>query len=142
MQHPAHHRIAIDDAYGTCRETWAELRLGSTALSLPDAAAALGLAAEDFEMADGVIALSSHDHVFSRDLRRHLDWLLKKLEGRAEALAKLRRQGVTTEIFCPWHGEYGGPALWPSHMKGIAELDLDLALEYSWADPLEPISPD
>lgn len=140
--HPAHHRIPIDDDYGTCRKTWVELRLAAPALSLPEAAAAFGLAAADFEMADGAIVLSSHDHVVSRDLRRHLDWLLDKLAGCEEALAGLRRRQIHAEVYCPWQGEMGGPALWPAQMGGLAELRLDLILEYSWADPLQADSPD
>lgn len=137
MSFLGHHRIPISDDYGTCRECWAELRLGSASLSLSTAAEALGLGTQDFEKSDGGWALSSRDQIFSRDLRRHLDWLLARLAGRKVQLDSLRWQGVQAEVYCAWLGEMGGPAFWPEQMAGLAALDLDLVLDYSWADPLE-----
>lgn len=76
--------------------------------------------------------LSSEDAVSSRDLRRHLDWLLVQLAPRATQLNELQNlAGVSMRVNCIWwsaHG-HGGPALWPEQMSKLAELGLECAFD-------------
>lgn len=76
--------------------------------------------------------LSSESFVVSKDLRRHLDWLLDRLTPAQLAIRTLNeRTEVAAVIHCSWwsaHGQ-GGPLLGPSHMQRIGDLGLELGFE-------------
>lgn len=77
--------------------------------------------------------LSSEGVVESKDLRRHLDWLLDRLDRSAEELAKLQeRQGVRMCVYCIWWSKYGGggPSLWPEQMRQLAALNLECCFDF------------
>lgn len=75
--------------------------------------------------------LSSRDEVSSRDVRRHIDWILDRLDGKVEALCLLREKGCEMHLSCYWMSAcgHGGPTLSPSQMGRLAELGLDLAFD-------------
>lgn len=76
--------------------------------------------------------LSSKDDVISRDLRKHLDWLLNKIVPCKEALEKLQtNKNVTMGIDCVWRSlaGHGGPVLWPEQMKIMCELNLECSFD-------------
>jgi RHS repeat-associated protein len=79
--------------------------------------------------------LSSEGKIDSRDLRRHLDWLLERLAPVSEQLKALQGiPGVAMYVTCIWwaaHGE-GGPTLGPRHMRGLAALDLECSFELAF----------
>jgi hypothetical protein len=76
--------------------------------------------------------LSSEGKISSLDLRRHLDWLLDKLEPVSSRILDLQRvPGVTMAINCVWwssHG-HGGPILWHEQMQRMAMLNLDCGFD-------------
>lgn len=77
--------------------------------------------------------LSSEGVVQSKDLRRHLDWLLDRLDGSAEGMRKLQqRQGVRMCVYCIWWSKYGGggPNLWPEQMRRLADLNLECCFDF------------
>lgn len=79
--------------------------------------------------------LSSEFQVDSLDLRDHLDWLLNKLSQRNEQLSCLQRQeGLSMCISCIWWSRYGhgGPAIWPEQFKLMADMNLELSIEFSY----------
>jgi len=79
--------------------------------------------------------LSSEGFVDSKYLRRHLDWLLTKLEGCANGLKELqRRSGVRMCVYCIWWSRYGGggPNLWPAQMRSLAALDLECCFDFQY----------
>jgi hypothetical protein len=80
--------------------------------------------------------LRTADVVHSRDVRRHIDWLLDQLEPRREVLAKLQAAGCQTIISCYWlsYQGHGGPMLLPQNMARLASLGLEL-----WFDVYFPI---
>lgn|GEM_PF-1690689 len=78
--------------------------------------------------------LSSEEHVQSNDLRRHLDWLIAQLQSHHERLLKLQtNERVYMYISCPWWSRYGGggPSLWPTQMRGLAELNLECKIDFA-----------
>ena len=146
----------LNDAYETCERTCAKLQLYcgdihpsvvTERLSLnPTHQVVLGeesppnsLGLKRVGKVNGWF-LSSEEHVKSKDVRHHLDWLLAKLEPNAEALRELQsRPGVRTSINCPWWSQYGdgGPTLWPEQMQALANLNLELSFEFAYYGPEE-----
>ena len=83
--------------------------------------------------------LTSEDEIDSRDVRRHIDYLLDKIEGKADSLVSIRESGGSADIMCFWVSAagQGGPSLWPTQMAKLAELDLEI-----WFDIYARESPD
>jgi hypothetical protein len=78
--------------------------------------------------------LSSEEHVQSKDLRRHLDWVVSQLQPHAEALRFLQQQpNVRMYVSCPWWARHGGggPSLWPEQMRALADLNLECSIGFA-----------
>jgi hypothetical protein len=137
---------AYNDAYATCKETSAALRIAHPALDPEAISAQLHLTpswawrkGEPKEPRQrpariGMWALDTDGVVASRDLRRHLDWLLDHLHDKGAILDQLRQQGYAIDVFSTWVrlGGTGGPTLSPRNMRGLADLSLELQFEF-WA---------
>lgn len=150
----ASRRVPYKDDYGTCSSTFAVLVVRSQSIDVRRIGEMLGLEATeatsdgywvspiDLHPVGGLQrwALSSAGQVSSRDVRRHLDWLLDRIEPAGDALAALRQMdGVEVEILCPWisaHGQ-GGPTLWPEQMARLAALGLRCLLSVGFEQPAE-----
>jgi Domain of unknown function (DUF4279) len=81
---------------------------------------------------NSVWSLSSEEHVQSRDVRRHLDWLLARLAPRGESIAELQNvPDVRMSVNCAWYSRsgHGGPTLWPEQMRQLAELNLEVSFD-------------
>ncbi len=142
--------VPYNDSYQTCERTVAQLRLYSGEIRPAEVTGLLGIEPTESTEAGGLIIsketgrprltkynawfLSSENIVNSKDLRRHLDWLLDRLEACSEALHELQtRDGVQMQISCIWwtaHGG-GGPVLWPSQMERMAHLNLECGFEFA-----------
>jgi len=83
--------------------------------------------------------LSSEEHVKSKDIRRHIDWLIGQLEESIDGLRSLQEQiGVRMYVFCPfWTSSDGGSAiLWPEQMRALANLNLEITIGFAdYGDP-------
>lgn len=130
-----------DDAYPTCLETHAAFRLYHRHLTADALTAALEI--EPTESGESVRQgvsrthwlLSSESHVLSKDVRRHVDWLLTRLAGAGEALAMLAQGGAEYDVFCFWYGiGQGGPMLSPRQLRGLAELDCTIGFDIYFAE--------
>lgn len=79
--------------------------------------------------------LTSKGAVASRDVRRHIDWLLDRIGERPLAFAELRSAGCETVLSCFWAAArgHGGPMLWPDQLGRLAECGLEL-----WFDVYPP----
>ena len=150
-------RTAYDDEYPTCERTSAALRIYPRSMLPADVSKALmltptlartvgefvpsALAGRGHRVARTRWELSSEECVTSKDLRRHLDWLLAQLQPASAALRALSaRDDVQSAVHCSWwsaHGE-GGPVLWPEQMQKLAELDLELSFEIMFFSDDEP----
>lgn len=80
--------------------------------------------------------LSTKGTVESKDLRRHVDWLLDQLAPRKRELNLVRSQGAECEINCYWRSAYGhgGPGLSPSQSKRLGALELSIWLDIYFDD--------
>jgi hypothetical protein len=79
--------------------------------------------------------LSSENQVSSKDIRRHLDWLLDKLEPALKQLSEFQKlPDSKMAIRCVWWSASGngGPTLWPEQMMRMAKLNLECT--FSFAD--------
>lgn len=128
------------DEYSTCLETFAGLRVFSDALSPQDISSLLRLEASHSYVKGSKIGrslrvrschgwfLESLDHVQSRDNRRHVDFLLAKLEGSAAALDTIRGSaGAHVDVLCYYVSSgQGGPWLMPTQLRGLADLGLEI----------------
>ena len=80
----------------------------------------------------GAWFLCSEGVVASKDARRHIDWILDKVQGKEPVLQDLRNVGCRTELRCFWvsAGGSGGPALDPTIMQRLASLGLELQFDF------------
>jgi hypothetical protein len=72
--------------------------------------------------------LSSENFVHSKDLRKHLDWILDKLDPISEQFLELQQiPEAKMSMRCVWWSKYGdgGPTLWPEQMERMAKLNLE-----------------
>lgn len=133
-----------NDSYPTCQETHASVRIFSRSHSSDEISTRLGIAPSKTSLrADAVTAyggdprsqhgwlLKSDGRCDSRDLRRHIDWLLDILEPAKDQLAQLVEEGARADVNSYWsskHG-HGGPILSPCQMKRLADLNLALGID-------------
>jgi Domain of unknown function (DUF4279) len=140
----------VNDKYETCERTKALLRINcsdrsphaiSKILQIePTKVVEVGVEGPKHGTASGAIGklnlwvLDSEGAVESKDLRRHLDWLLDQIEPAAQQILELRREGLIMDISCVWWSKYGegGPALWPTQMLRISQLDLELSIGFAY----------
>ena len=126
--------------YPTCERTYATLRIYPESLDPTDVTARLGIEPSDWQRRDesrkpgGRPAnlhgwfLSSESVVESRDVRRHLDWLLSRIESQAVAIHALQSEGCRMDVSCFWVSAsgHGGPSVLPAQMGPLARLGLEL----------------
>lgn len=127
-----------DNDFPTCLETYATLRVFSASVSATQITEYLALTpSRSFEKGDAYGAgrlransawmLSSQFAVTSKDTRRHIDWLLVQLAGKADAIDDLRDRGCELDICCIWVSVgQGGPVISPPQMTALVELGLDV----------------
>jgi hypothetical protein len=72
--------------------------------------------------------LCSEGAVESRDVRRHLDWLLSQITPQADAILALQSEGCRMDVSCFWISAsgHGGPSVLPAQMGELARLGLEL----------------
>ena len=99
-----------DDDYPTCRETFATLRV--------------------FVEPEKPNLLSSESHVASKDVRRHIDYVLDLIDRDSELRASIREH--RSDITCFWASAqgHGGPTVSPQQMSRLASLGIDLWFDF------------
>lgn len=139
-----------DDTYETCEKTHVVLRIYSGEMHPSQVTNLLGLGPTRYVAvgeAGGVNSLgrapigklngwflSSEGSVESKDMRRHLDWLIAKLQQSEDALRELQaRSDVRMSVNCVWWSRYGegGPTLWPEQMRALADLNLECSFDFA-----------
>lgn len=143
-------RVPINDNYETCERTCAKLRIYGNDLDPSAITKLLGIQPSDSQKKgetrknsyDRILVfkiggwfLSSEDHVQSKDVRRHLDWILNQLVPKKEQLLQLQETiGITMDVNCIWWSAFGdgGPTLWPEQMGLLAELNLECGFEIAF----------
>ena len=140
----------INDNYETCERTLAKLRIYGDKLDPGSITAVLGIEPTDSQSKGEIkknsrgvgreakIAgwfLSSEGHVQSKDVRKHLDWLLAKLLPVKDKLHAIQEtEDLVMGVTCVWWsvGGDGGPTLWPEQMSLLAELNLECGFEVAF----------
>jgi hypothetical protein len=92
----------------------------------------------------GSWSFSTKAAIDSRDLRRHLDWLIDQFAGTENVFAELRAGGYSLRVVCNWEAEgfadgpgyFGGPSLSSRNRQGLAGLSLDIRFNFSCMDIL------
>lgn len=119
----------IDDAYASADETFATLAGYSPLDSDPQVLnAVLG---EPATSTDGGWFLESREFISSRDLRRHLNWILDFAEPESSLLDRLRSEGWEFVVLCFWRSAFGhgGPVLDATTLRRLSKLALDLQFD-------------
>ena len=83
--------------------------------------------------------LESKEKVASKEVRRHIDWLLEQLEGKSEVIRELQTDGSEIHLSCFWGSAvgHGGPMLDPEIIKKIASLNIGIAFDICFDDDNE-----
>ena len=137
-----------DDYYPTCKATSAAFRIMHPELEPDIISQQLALTPSwtwrkgtvrgrrQVPARSGIWGFDTDGVITSRDLRRHLDWLLDHLDPHAAVLAELRAEGYQMDIFCLWCrlGGTGGPMLSPRNMARLAALGLTIGFEFCAED--------
>jgi hypothetical protein len=136
-----------DDEYPTCLKTHAGLRIYHDDLDPERITGLLGIEPSKTQVkgrghtrSNGMESrpapiggwfLSSDGVIYSRDVRRHVDWVLDKLLGKDEVLTRLQEDGYRMDIFCYWLSAsgHGGPILSPAIMRRLGELELEIGFD-------------
>lgn len=139
-----------DDRSSTCDETRCKLRIYPGRTSPASITAMLGVdptgTVEEGSVYTNSLGrsrvgkvngwfLSSEKEVDSKDLRRHLDWLITKLGPAAESLARVQQlEGMKMWVTCVWWSASGsgGPTLWPEQMMALANMNLECQFEFAY----------
>jgi uncharacterized protein DUF4279 len=140
-----------DDSYATCKETYATLRIYPENLDPDQVSECLALSPSSIQRRGEARLLSSGNYatkrlngwfltskgiVDSRDVRRHIDWLLDKVEPAALQFGEILTEGARADISCFWVSAsgHGGPTLSPSQMGRLAKLQLECWFDLYAAD--------
>jgi len=145
-----HYLTPLNDEYATCERTKAVLRIhcgDATPASItatlniePSETVEVGVRGKRQGDNAGPIGkvnlwmLDSENNVQSRDLRRHIDWLLDKLEPAGPQIRSLQNAGIVIDVWCVWWSKtgQGGPTLWPKQMHRMASLDLEFSVDFAY----------
>ena len=133
-----------DDAYMSCAQTYSTLRIFSDSIEPHEISAALQVEpTRSFRKGDPISVrvpqprprhgwlLCTETHVTSRDTRRHVDWLLDRVEPVLESFATLTRRGAESDVYSFWVSSrgQGGPLLSPCQMQRLATLGLECSYD-------------
>jgi hypothetical protein len=129
---------SYSDDYSTCASTFATLRVYSQTVTHEEVTKALGvqptrtLRPGEQGRASNLHGwfLSSEGRLESRDLRRHLDWVLDQLAAGNNPTQQVTSRipgRVWADVSCLWISAvgHGGPTLSPKQMLRMARLGLE-----------------
>lgn len=144
-----------DDNYPTCLETFATLRFYHVECSPEVVTAALGIEPSESQMKGMNMVngrevrrplsgwfLRSRTKVESKDVRRHIDWILDQIRELGSNIQSLRVEGWRADINCCWVSVgHGGPMLDPPQMADLALLNLTCGFNLYQSEDSEQIVP-
>src|SRR5689334_16919083 len=137
-----------DDSYATCSRTHATLCIYLPGQSNPnEITEKLGIQPSRTqvkgEVRNGRVRnwptawfLESKEKVTSKEVRRHIDWLLEQLDGKSEVIRELQTDGSEIHLSCFWEPAVGdgGPMLDPELIKKLAPLKIGIAFDIYFDD--------
>ena len=151
-----------NDSYPTCQRTYVTLLIYLPDTQSPDTVTArLGLKPSRTQVKGEMHGgrkklwpngwfLTSEGKVQSRDVRRHIDWLLEQLDHKMDNIQELMHTGAEICISCFWTSAkgHGGPMLDPRILKRLAETGLGLGFDIYFEgdedvpEGLRPLNPE
>ena len=146
-----------DDGFAACARTHATLRVHAGDLDPDEVTRALGVEPDRVQrrgepadrrglrrvLLNGWF-LSTKGKVESRDVRRHVDWLLDRLGDDAPAkLEHVRAAGARADVACDWVSATGsgGPILSPAQLRRLADLGLEVWFDVAFGGVEESRAP-
>jgi hypothetical protein len=123
----------------SCVRTFATFRIFSKTLSVNEISEIVGVkptkatnrnvdARRAAEREFTVWTLSSKASLDLVDEHEHINFLLNSLAGSVRALARLRDEGCSMDVFCYFETDgQGGPSLTHVQMRTLSDLGLDIA---------------
>ena len=116
-----------DDNYSTCTNTYATLRIYGKS---SDVAEKLNLAPTRTSKEEDLNGYfySTKNIVESKDIRRHIDYLIEKFDAKVEILNEIQSEGSKIDIMCYWLSEsgHGGPTLSPKQLTELGKLNIEI----------------
>jgi Domain of unknown function (DUF4279) len=133
----------FDDEYPTCQETYATLCIYLPDNSDPNLVSRdLGIIPSRTqikgEISNGRVRLwptawfySTQGLLDSKDIRRHLCWILEKVIDQKRTIFRLQDEGSTMVVSCMWVSAlgHGGPELPPEILGQLVELRLGVSFD-------------
>ena len=132
--------------YHTCAQTYATLRIYprdshpdvvTKLLQIkPSSISAAGTGPAGSKYINGWF-LSTKGKLKSRDSRRHIDWILDKIETASGVIDKMQKQGFPMDISCFWVSAsgHGGPIVSPEQMRRLVALNLEVWWDVYFVGP-------
>jgi hypothetical protein len=79
--------------------------------------------------------LETSEKVQSKDVRRHVNWLLEQIKDKSEIIQQLQAGDSEVHISCYWASAvgHGGPVLDQDILKRIAELNIGISFDIYFA---------
>jgi hypothetical protein len=79
--------------------------------------------------------LETSEEIRSKDVRRHIDWLLEQIQGKSEIIQQLQVADSEVHISCYWASAvgHGGPMLDQDILKRIAEFNIGISFDIYFA---------
>ncbi len=143
----------VDDGYLTCARTYATLlacpvntdpetiteRLGIEPSMWQRKGASIADRSSQIAEFDGWF-LTTKGRLDSRDSRRHIDWLLDQIEGKAAEVRSLQAEGCRMIVSCYWAAAScgGGPMIPAEQMRRLGALDIELWFDIYFFGEDEP----
>ena len=136
-----------NDDYPTCASTYATLCVYLPDNADPNALSEkLGLQPSRIqikgEIRDGKVKnwptswfLQTSEQVQSKDIRRHVDWLLEHLKDHLEIIKQLQATDSEVHISCFWvsAAQHGGPMLDHDILKRVGNLNIGISFDIYFA---------
>jgi hypothetical protein len=147
------------DDYGTCARTCATLLIYPVRTDPETITRRLGIEPTQWQCKGGPMAsslrrppriaeidlwsLSTKGRVESRDSRRHVDWLLDRIDEKAGELRSLQEEGARIAVSCFWLSlsGHGGPTISPAQMRRLGALNIELWFDVCFVGDDEPPTP-
>ncbi len=116
-----------NDNYSTCAETYATLRIYSRSSVVSEKLNLTPSRTSKKEDLNGYF-YSTENVVESKDVRRHIDYLIEMFSAKVEILKVIQSEESQIDIMCYWLSEngHGGPTLSPKQLTELGKLNIEI----------------
>ena len=137
-----------NDEYSTCAYTHAWLRVMSEDLDPSYITKVLNIEPNKYHRKGDIRSKKTKkEHITSGwfkstkgildswDARRHIDYILEKIQGKENEIALFKEKGYLVDLCVRWDSNngHGGPTLSPSQLIGLGKLDIEVWFDIYFA---------